>query len=126
MAGNPRVVVIEDESQVRGFLKNLLIQKGYTVLATADPKKGLTLLMRQPPDLVILALERSKMDGLDVLRKMKMHEEMMPVIVTTRLYNLSLAKEGMRLGAFDYVLKPFDPAYMSALVESAMEQAGDY
>lgn len=116
------VIVIEDEVPIRGLLKNMLIRKGYTVSVTADPKRGLTMLMRQSPDLVILSLKRSETQSLDVLRKMKTHEEMMPVIVTAPLQHIRLAKEGVRLGAFDYVLKPFDPAYVSDLVDSALGQ----
>lgn len=125
-ARNRHVVVIEDEAQVRVVLKDLLTRKGCTVSVTADPKRGLTMLMRQAPDLVILSLKRSAMDGLEVLRKMKTHEEMMPVIVTAPLRSIRLAKEGVRLGAFDYLLKPFDPAYVIALVENALEQAANY
>jgi CheY-like chemotaxis protein len=111
-AGNPLIVVVDDEARVRGLLKDLLTRKGYTVSVTADPKRGLKMLMGQKPALVILGLKRSEMDGLDLLRKMKTYDEMMPVIVTTHLVNIRLAKEGVRLGAFDYVLKPFDPAFM--------------
>lgn len=121
-AGNPRIVVVDDEARVRGLLKDLLTGKGYTVSVTADPKRGLKMLMGQNPDLVILGLKSSEMDSLDLLRKMKTYDEMMPVIVTTHLVNIRLAKEGVRLGAFDYVLKPFDPAFMSDLVENALEQ----
>jgi len=121
-AANPRIVVVDDEPLVRAFLKDLLTGKGYTVSVTADPKTGLRMLMGQKPDLVILGLKRSEMDSLDLLREMKTYDEMMPVIVTTHPVNIRLAKEGVRLGAFDYVLKPFDPAYMGALVENALEQ----
>jgi DNA-binding NtrC family response regulator len=121
-AWNRRLVVIDDEARMRNLLKDLLTRKGYTVSVTADSKRGLTMLMRQAPDLVILGLKGSEMQGLDVLRRMKTHEEMMPVIVTTHPQNLSLAREGVRLGAFDYVLKPFKPAYMCDLVECALEQ----
>ncbi|MDP2894993.1 MAG: response regulator [bacterium] len=122
-AGNPRIVVVDEEARVRAFLKDLLTRKGYTVSVTADPKRGLKMLMGQNPALVILGLKRSETDGLDLLRKMKTYDEMMPVIVTTHPVNIKLAKEGVRLGAFDYVLKPFDPAYMGALVENALEQS---
>ncbi len=120
-AVTPRIVVIDGEAAARDLLKMLLTKKGFRVSVTASPRRGLRMLMAEKPDLIILNLTTSGADGLDALRAVKAYDEMTPVIVTVTPANIRLAREGVRLGAFDYVMKPFDPGYVDALVDSALQ-----
>jgi DNA-binding NtrC family response regulator len=123
MAKDYSIIVIDDEAEVCGLLKDLLTSEGYRVSAATDPQKGLQMVLKQEPDAVLLDLGMPKMDGFQVLKEIKKSNEALPVIIITGFVNIGLAREAIRLGAFDYVTKPFDVAYIKALVKNALDQA---
>ena len=116
----PRIVVIDGEAAARRVWKMLLTKKGFIVSVTASPRRGLKLVTAQKPVLVMLNLATSGTDGLDALRAMKAYDEMTPVIVTVTFAKIRMATEDVRLGAFEYVSKPFDLGYIDALVDSVL------
>ena len=85
---------------------------------------ALELLSKVPFDLVVMDICLLGMDGLEALRQIKQQASAMPVIVMTGHGTMQTAIEATKLGAFDYHLKPFDPAEMLAAIDKALESAG--
>lgn len=120
MVRDPIILVIDDEVEICSFLKDLLSAEGYAVLTESDPERGLRLIGRMRPDLVILDLKMPEMDGIEVLRRIKKVDATITVIIATGYGTMDSAKAAMRLGAYDYVTKPFDLAHLKALVKDAL------
>jgi len=120
MAKRTRILVIDDEPEICGFLKDLLTAEGYAISTATDPEKGLYLAEKLKPDLVLLDLKMPRMDGIEVLRRLKRADETIEVIIITGFGTMDSARAAMRLGAFDYITKPFDLAHVKALVKDAL------
>ncbi len=120
MQEDPRILVIDDEVDICSFLRDMLTAEGYTVYTASAPDKGLAMTRRLLPDLVMLDLKMPEMSGIEVLRRIKEIDENAVVIIITGFGTLESAKEAMRLGAYDYVTKPFDLAHLKALVREAL------
>lgn len=117
------IIVIDDEVEMCDLLEDLLTPEGYQVSTATDPKKGLQMVVKQIPDVVLLDLKMPEMDGFQVLREIKKSNEAVPVIIISGFLNIRLAREAISLGAFDYITKPFDLAYVKALIKNALDQA---
>ncbi|MDP2896975.1 MAG: response regulator [bacterium] len=118
-----RVLVIDDEVELCSLLEAVLTDEGYAVLSCCDPVEGLRIARKERPHLVLLDLRMPKMDGLQVLQEMKKHDETIRVIIITGFPNISQARDAIRLGAHDYITKPFDLSYIKAVVRDALEPA---
>ena len=119
MAKKPCIVVVDDEEETCCLLKDLLSADGYTVVTASDPEEGLQIVTKVKPGLVLLDLKMPKMDGIEVLRRIKRTDETIPVIIMTGFATIGSARDAIRLGALDYITKPFDFEYIKALVETA-------
>ena len=120
MGKKPRILVIDDEVEICNFLKDVLTTEGYTVFTASDPIKGLRMTEKLKPDLVLLDLKMPEMNGIEVLRRIKKIDGTTAVIIITGFGAMDTARAAMRLGAFDYVTKPFDLAHVKALVKDAL------
>jgi len=120
MVKDPTILVIDDDEEICGFLKDLLTAEGYTVITASDPEEGSKKVEELRPDLVLLDLKMPKMDGVEVLRQIKKLDETIAVIIMTGYGTMESATAAMRLGAFDYITKPFDLAHLKALVKEAL------
>jgi DNA-binding NtrC family response regulator len=120
MAKDPLILVIDDEEEICGFLKDLFTAEGYTVHTATEPEKGLELAQDLRPDVVLLDLKMPRMDGIEVLRRIKKIDEAIAVIIITGFGTMDSARAAIRLGAFDYITKPFDLSHVKALVKDAL------
>lgn len=102
-----RILVIEDESDIRNFLKDLLVDNGYTVTACKDGIEGLNFLKEKEVDLVTLDLGLPTMSGESVCMEIRKKYPNLPVILLTAKDTSSDIIRGLQLGADDYVTKPF-------------------
>ena len=102
-----RILVIEDEPRIRAFLGRALEGEGFTVDGAADGFVGLTRALDGAYDLVILDLLLPRVDGLTVLRELARRCPDLPVVVVSARSDLETKLRGFRLGARDYVSKPF-------------------
>ena len=93
------------------------------MLTANNGKKALELVNKKSPDLVILDLKLSDMSGIEVLRRIKRLNENIEVIMITGYGTMKTARAAMRLGAYDYITKPFDNNYITALIEDALSPA---
>ncbi|WP_027719008.1 sigma-54-dependent transcriptional regulator [Desulfovirgula thermocuniculi] len=104
----PKILIIDDEEHLCWALSKALQQEGYHVLTTTSPHEGLEIIRDKQPSLVILDLKMPEMDGIEVLRRAKEMQPQLPVIILTAHGTVETAIEAMKIGAADYLTKPFD------------------
>lgn len=120
--GTGRVLVVEDDGTIRILLRELLTQRGFEVVEVDEGDVALEAAREFPPDAVVLDLGLPGMHGLDVLMYFKRDPDLaeIPVLVVTAWDGGELIAKALRLGAHDYVCKPFDTAELGARVEAAV------
>jgi two-component system, OmpR family, alkaline phosphatase synthesis response regulator PhoP len=118
-----RVLVVEDNPDLAYGLRNNLEIEGYEVEVVADGAKGLARARSADPDLVILDLMLPGMDGFRVLRALRDEGRRVPVLILTARGEESDKVRGLRLGADDYVTKPFGVLELLARVEALLRRA---
>ncbi len=116
------ILVIDDDPNMRWVLKKALEKAGYTVETAEDGESGLFALVRHPIDLVVLDLKMPGVDGLGVLRQVQQRRSNLPVILLTAHPTVPTAVEAMRLGAADYLRKPFDVEDIRFKIARALER----
>jgi DNA-binding response OmpR family regulator len=121
-AGPCTVLVVDDEPMLRNLLCRLLRMEGYEVLEAEDGQTALDLIARQKPDLVLLDVMLPARDGLDVLGDLRRTSNI-PVILVSALAEEADRVLGLKMGADDYVTKPFSAAELSARIESVLRRA---
>ena len=117
-----RLLVVEDEAHLAQGIKFNLEIEGYEVDVAVDGKKGLERARDAPPDLVILDLMLPGMDGFRVLRSLREDGLRMPVLILTARGEEADKVRGLRLGADDYVTKPFGVLELLARVEALLRR----
>lgn len=115
-----KILVIDDEEHMCWALEKGLRQEGYQVLTATRGKKGLELIRQETPSLIILDLKMPEMDGLEVLVRAKDLLPKLPVIMITAHGTIDTAIEAMKLGAADYITKPFDLDELKMVVKQAL------
>lgn len=116
----PRVLVIDDDPGVRSLLTRGLSYEGYTVEAAADGEAGLRAALDRPPELVILDVMLPGIGGLEVLRRLRLADSTLPVVLLTARDQPEQQVEGLEGGADDYVTKPFSFDVLVARVRARL------
>jgi DNA-binding NtrC family response regulator len=116
-----RVLIIEDESLIRWSLRQKLEEQGYVVDEAADAASGLDRHAHQNYDLILLDYKLPDLTGLDVLRKIRAKDSESVVIMITAFSRLEQAVEAIRIGAFDYVAKPFNMDELMFTIQKGLE-----
>ncbi|MDH3687723.1 MAG: response regulator, partial [Myxococcales bacterium] len=120
-AAPPRVLVIDDSEGLRRYLAELLELRGWAVDTAADGRRGLDLLdAGAAPDVVILDVMMPPPDGLETLRRMRAKFPMLPVVMLSVVGKTETIVEAMRLGAHDYLNKPFEEDELLRTLASAL------
>lgn len=119
----PRILVVDDEEEVRNVLSQFFQKKGYEVLAADSGAEALSTLERRPVDAVLLDIRMPGMDGLATLRRLKASYPAMPVVMVSGETDEEVAKAALKEGAFDYIVKPPDFAYLERTVFLKLFQA---
>jgi len=120
-ATKPHILVVDDEMGPRESLK-MILNPYYNVHIADRGGQAIELLKQYPVDLVTLDLKMPGFTGIDVLEKVKQHDPDIEAIIITGYGSLDTAIEGLRLGAFDYISKPFDVNHILALVKRGLER----
>ena len=115
------VLIVDDDAQLRNSFEKLLTLEGHTIRTAATGEAGLEQVRQSAPDLVIMDVRLPGMDGLHTFQAIHEIEPKLPVIIMTAFGTTDTAIEATKLGAFDYVLKPFDIPEMLSLIEKALE-----
>ena len=107
MADKAKILVVEDEEILLTALKEELLQGGYEVEGALDGVEGLEKVKAFHPNLILLDLLMPKMDGMEMLQKLKADAEMrdVPVVILTNLSDYERISEALSLGAMDYLVK---------------------
>jgi DNA-binding NtrC family response regulator len=116
------VCVIDDQVLIRDSLKATLTAQDHRVFAYGNGQEALTELRQRPFDVVLTDLRMPDMDGVALLREMRRLGLDVPVILMTAYASVSTAVEAMKLGAFDYIQKPFNADEVAILVERALRE----
>jgi DNA-binding response OmpR family regulator len=111
-----RVLVVEDEEGIREVLRQYLMVEGHVVLEASDGHRGLALFREQAPDLVLLDLMLPGLDGFSLVSEFRRLRPSVPVIMLTARDSETDKIAGLRLGADDYVTKPFSPRELMARI----------
>ncbi|MCA9186684.1 MAG: sigma-54 dependent transcriptional regulator [Pirellulaceae bacterium] len=117
----PVVLVVDDDRSVRHIIKGAFAGTEHTVLEAADVEDALRLVRDQTPDVVFLDIELPEISGLEAFDKIKALDGKLPVIYITGGGTSNTAIEAMKLGAFDYLLKPLNLAQLRELAARAFE-----
>lgn len=120
-----RIVVVEDEQAIRRGVVDALRVSGYEVEEAADGARGLELALRLGVDLVLLDLLLPRKDGLAVLAELRTIRPTLPVIVLTARGTEEDRVRGLKMGADDYVVKPFSARELLARVEAVLRRSVD-
>ena len=116
----PVILVVDDEDTIRSCLKEALEAEGHKVYTSEDGGNSLRLTKELIPDLVILDLKMPGMNGLDLLREIKLHDQNILVILLTGHASVDSAVSAMKAGAFDYLEKPFKMEHIKVVVDKAL------
>lgn len=121
MVAAAKVLVIDDEQMIRWSIEQTLQRAGYHVAVAETAAEGMTLYRQQMPAVVFLDLRLPDEDGLTILKRMKESDHDAAVIVMTAFGEIRTAVDAMRLGAYDYLKKPFDFDELEVIVKQALE-----
>ncbi len=119
------ILVVDDEPMVLDLFQRILSKERYTLLTASNGKQALELVRKKRPDLVILDLKLPDMSGIETLRRINRLSENTEVIIITGYGAMKTAKIAMKLGAYDYITKPFDISDIKALIKDALSPASD-
>jgi nitrogen regulation protein NR(I) len=114
------ILIVDDDLQLRQSFEKLLTGEGHTVRAASTGEAGIRLVEERSPDLVVMDVRMPGMDGLTAFTAMRKIDPKLPVIIMTAFGTTETAIEATRMGAFDYVLKPFDIPAVLDLIKRAV------
>ncbi|MEW5876128.1 MAG: sigma-54 dependent transcriptional regulator [Candidatus Zixiibacteriota bacterium] len=115
------ILVVDDKDSVRRMLADTLTAKGHTVEVARNGHSAVEKAKMQRFDLVLTDLKLPEMDGLEVLGALKEQDPEMAVIVMTAFGTIETAVSAMKMGAFDFLTKPFDTDHLNVLIDRALE-----
>ena len=122
MTGSPRVLIVDDEERFRTTLCKLLVVKGVDAKAVGSGKEALNELDINPYDVVLLDVKMPEMNGIEALAELKKAHRTVEVIMLTGHASVDVAVEIMRLGGYEYLLKPCPVDELMDKIESATER----
>jgi nitrogen regulation protein NR(I) len=116
-----QVLIVDDEPNLRRILSAQLTRDGYEVLTAEDGEEGLALLRENHIDLIITDLKMPRVDGMTLLKRAILEEPELPVVMITAHGTIDTAVEALKVGAFDFVTKPFDKDELRQIVAKALK-----
>jgi nitrogen regulation protein NR(I) len=118
-----KLLLIDDEADVQYSFRRIFDSPDVEIATASSGEEGLKLIPKFKPDLVMMDVRMMGMSGLETLRRLRQTDAKLPVIIMTAYGTTQTAIEAMKLGAYDYVLKPFDVPKLKSLVTNALEAA---
>src|SRR5271169_6345731 len=120
-----KLLLIDDEEDVRYSLQRVFDSPDMELATAASGEEGLKLIPKFKPDLVIMDIRMTGMNGLETLRRLRQNDPKLLVILMTAYGTTQTAIEAMKLGAYDYLLKPFDVPKLKEIIGNALKAARD-
>ena len=121
MSPGARILVVDDEPQIRHFLQVNLEKRQYDVTTAASGEDALQVIARQIPDIVIVDLLRPSMDGIELIRRIR-EKSPIPILALSAIGDERKKVEALECGADDYVTKPFGMEELVARIKSALRR----
>jgi two-component system nitrogen regulation response regulator NtrX len=117
------ILIVDDERDIRELISEILIDEGYSTRLASNSAECLSKVQHYPPGLLILDiwLKDSKMDGIDILKKVKSDYPNVPVVIISGHGNIEIAVSAIKQGAYDFIEKPFNLEQLLVVVRRAME-----
>ena len=119
------VLAVDDEQNIRRLIRNEFGLEGYDVTTAKNGEEGLALIQQRHFDVILLDIKLPKLNGIEVLRKIKEISSAMEVIMITGYGDIQSAVDSLKLGAYDYVTKPFKLDELLAIVQKAIADSRD-
>src|SRR5438270_716572 len=116
-----QVLIVDDEPNLRKILAAQLSRDGYEVMLAEDGEQGLSMLREHHIDLVVTDLKMPKVDGMTLLREALRESPDLPIVMITAHGTVDTAVEALKIGAFDYLTKPFDKDEVRQVVAKALK-----
>lgn len=116
-----KILIVDDESNVRQILETRLTIRGYSIIVAANGKEALSLFLLEQPDLVILDIMLPQIDGYTVCSELRKKSNV-PIIILTARGDILDRVMGLEFGADDYVIKPFSPKELEARIRSVLRR----
>ncbi len=123
MDDRPRILLVDDETAITDNLTPILERSGFAVTVAADGEQALEQFGVLPPDLVVLDVLMPKIDGREVLRRLRGQDNWTPVILLTQVGEAGERAMALEEGADDYLNKPFDPHELIARMRAVLRRA---
>lgn len=101
------ILVVDDDPRITDLLRRIFAYEGYSVAVAASGEEALKRTLERPPDLIVLDLMLPGLDGLEVVRRLRLAEDQVPVLMLTARDSVSDRVKGLDAGADDYLVKPF-------------------
>jgi len=117
-----KILVVDDDKEICDILTEMLTEEGYQTFSALSGRLALDTVEKKKPELVLLDIKMPKMDGIEVLKRIKKIDKEVVVVMITGYGSLGTAKEAMRLGAYDYVTKPFDLDSIKVVIRDALSE----
>ena len=118
-----KILVVDDDREVRMATRDFLSSKGYEVVVAEGGREALRLLDASPPDVVLLDVAMPDLDGMETLKRIVATHPTMPVIMVTANADIEITSKVLQLGAADYVPKPFDLDYLDQAITIQLSAA---
>src|SRR5262249_37043860 len=118
-----RILLVEDETNLRRTLTDLLKSDGYTVESSGDGIEAQNMAMSQPYDLIILDIMLPSRNGFDICRHLRKNGVNTPILMLTARTELNNKVQGLKAGGDDYLTKPFETPELQARVEALLRRA---
>jgi two-component system, NtrC family, response regulator PilR len=122
MGNKSSVLVVDDEEALRSVLSNELINEGYDVQTASDGDDAIAAIDKTPFDLVLLDIKMPRVSGFEVLKHIKEHAGGTKVVMLTGFADLKNAIESKKLGADDFVSKPYDLVDLLTTIERVLNE----
>jgi DNA-binding response OmpR family regulator len=112
----PKILVVDDDAIVLNLLKRFLEKKNYEVLTAANGLEAMEQVRKEAPRIVLLDIYMPRKSGLEVLKEIKEFNPDIGVIMVTAVTDEAVGRSALTMGAFDYILKPFDLDYLEKVL----------
>ncbi len=118
-----KILVVDDDNAHRGMLKTMLRSWGYNVEQASDGDEAVALVQEKPFDVVLTDVRMARMDGINALKEILAYNPALPVILMTAFSSVETAVDALRLGAYDYLVKPLDFDLLKETLQKAIDQS---
>ncbi|MBI4395827.1 MAG: sigma-54-dependent Fis family transcriptional regulator [Elusimicrobia bacterium] len=117
----PQILVVDDEPNVGMIFHRILGEAGYDVVSASNGMECLRSIKKQDPHLIFLDIRMPGIDGVETLRRIRETHPILPVVIMTAYQTVTSAVECMKLGAYDYLIKPLDADRLKSIVKQVLE-----